>query len=120
MEKLKNFSMSLFFIATSLFCLANIDFKSILNIITIDFNKDEKIDHEEAVKNIDRLFSKQVGYSRDVYLVKDGIAGRDKVAVVFGFLDDMEVCQNIVVGIHRNQEYFGTNSKEIYHCVYMN
>lgn len=52
--------------------------------------------YEDQVKDIEKLFSKgKVGTSPDFYLVKSGLAGPDKVAVVFGYLDDYDVCSEL-------------------------
>lgn len=37
----------------------------------------------------------RTGSSSDYYLVKIGLAGPDKVAVIFGFMDDKEFCEDI-------------------------
>lgn len=37
----------------------------------------------------------QVGSGRDYYLVKTGLAGRERVAVIFGFLDDAKFCREV-------------------------
>lgn len=37
----------------------------------------------------------QIGSGRDFFLVKDGFAGRERVAVIFGFVDDEKFCREI-------------------------
>lgn len=37
----------------------------------------------------------KVGSGRDYFLVKTGFAGRERVAVIFGFVDDAKFCREI-------------------------
>lgn len=42
------------------------------------------------------LFSwMQIGSGRDYFLVKTGFAGRERVAVIFGFVDDGKFCREV-------------------------
>ena len=39
--------------------------------------------------------SATVGSSGDMWLVKDGIAGRERVGLIFGFVSDTEACVDL-------------------------
>jgi len=53
-------------------------------------------DYSDRLAEIEKFFAKEkAGASFDFYLVKSGFAGPDKVAVVFGFMDDGAFCNEI-------------------------
>lgn len=53
-------------------------------------------EYENQVRRIEFLFSiKKTGHSPDVYLVKDGGAGLERVGIIYGFADDFSFCRDI-------------------------
>ncbi len=53
-------------------------------------------DYEAQSKGIEAYFSRgKAGSSSDYYLVKDGGAGLERVAIIYGFADDRSFCQDI-------------------------
>lgn len=52
----------------------------------------------------------KIGSSRDYLLVKSGLAGRDPVAVVFGFMDDGAFCNEVA------QMYMQRYPSDRYYC----
>jgi len=52
--------------------------------------------YDDQVRDIENFFAKnKTGTSADYMLVKNGAFGLDKVAVIFGFMDDQAFCREI-------------------------
>jgi hypothetical protein len=53
-------------------------------------------DYEAQARRINAFFSQgKAGHSSDYYLVKDGGAGMERVAIIYGLADDKSFCQDI-------------------------
>ena len=102
-------------------CMLSItDWKALWNMLPTFRFIQKQDDFHESLKKIRNVFKSKAGSSRDVYILKEASGDNDEVMVIFGFLNDMEVCQGIVEGMHRTPEVFGINVKERYRCVYAN
>lgn len=67
--------------------------------------------HDRQVGRLEWFLSwNKVGSSRDHLLVKSGFAGRDPVAVVFGFMDDGAFCNEVA------QMYMQRYPSDRYYC----
>lgn len=45
--------------------------------------------------------SNRIGSATDMWLVKDGLAGPERVALIFGFVPDSEVCEEVAFMYNR-------------------
>lgn len=63
------------------------------------------------LSEIENFFKKErTGDSTDYFLVKNGLFGPDKVAVIFGFMNDFEFCNDISI------LYMKKYPADSYHC----
>ena len=60
----------------------------------------DSADQLSVEKFVEQQNSTRIGHAPDVWLTKGSFGLSDRVALIFGYLDDLEACQDIADGLN--------------------